>query len=144
MKRIILLSFLMCLINFSYGKYIKGVTTEEEYLYMSKGYKVAAESGLDIKSGYAIGKTISHTIGIYTFDYKTFLKINGSDTIEVGYIVKVNAKTLFGTTTAWFGIPKGNQTLLNQFFANLYSPSNQGYAEPLFKSYAAIKEIDNY
>lgn len=129
--------------NIAFGKYSKGVTTEEEYLYMSKGYKVAQESGLDIKSGYAIGKTIAHTVGIYTFEYKAFLKVNGSDTIEVGTIVKVTAKTLFGVTTAWFGIPKGNTTLLNQFFTSLYT-SSTSYAEPFFKSYAAIKEIDNF
>ncbi len=125
----------------SYATYKKGITTEEEYLYMSKGYKIAQESGLDIKAGYAIGKTTSHTVGIYTVEYKKFLKISGSDTTEVGYIVKINAKGLFGPTTAWYGIPKGNKDLLNQFFTSLYlSP---GYVEPVFKTYAMMKEIDN-
>lgn len=124
-----------------FGTYKKGVTTEEEYLYMSKGYKIAQESGLDIKAGYAIGKTTSHTVGIYTVEYKTFLKVNGSDTTEVGYIVKINAKGLFGPTTAWYGIPKGNKDLLNQFLTSLYlSP---GYVEPVFKTYTAMKELDN-
>jgi hypothetical protein len=141
MKVRTLLIVLILSIGSSYGTYKKGITTEEEYLYMSKGYKIAQETGLDIKKGYAIGKTTSHVIGIYTVEYKTFLKINGSDTTEVGYIVNINAKTLFGTTTAWYGIPKGNKDLLNQFFTTLYlSP---GYVEPVFKSYAAMKELDN-
>jgi hypothetical protein len=142
MKKVVLLMVLSCLVNITYGKYSKGITTEEEYLYMSKGYKVAVESGLDLKAGYKIGKTYSQTISLYTFEYKTLLKVNGQDTTEVGYIVKVVAKTLFGPSTYWFGIPMGNQVLLDQFFATLYSPANEGLAKPLFKSYATMKEIE--
>lgn len=141
MKKITLLSFLLCLINLSYGKYSRGITTEEEYLYMSKGYKVAIESGLDLKSGYALGKTYTQVVSIYSFEYKTLLKVNGQDTAEVGYIVKVFAKTLFGPTTYWFGIPIGNQTLMDQFFTTLYAPANESLVKPFFKTYTAMKEI---
>lgn len=141
MKKSILLLCFLSIINLMYGKYIKGVTTEEEYLYMSKGYKVAVESGLDIKSGYAIGKTYTQTVAIYSFEYKTLLKVNGQDTTEVGYIVKIFAKTLFGPSTYWFGVPMGNQTLMDQFFTTLYTPANEGLVRPFFKTYTAMKEI---
>ena len=141
MKKSILLLFFLSIINLMYGKYIKGVTTEEEYLYMSKGYKVAVESGLDLKTGYAIGKTYSQTISIYSFEYKTLLKVSGQDTSEVGYIVKIFAKTLFGPSTYWYGVPMGNQTLMDQFFASLYAPANEALVRPFFKTYTAMKEI---
>jgi hypothetical protein len=141
MKQFAVFFSFFCFINLSYGKYIKGVTTEEEYLYMSKGYKVAVESGLDLKTGYAIGKTYSQTISIYSFEYKTLLKVSGQDTSEVGYIVKIFAKTLFGPSTYWYGVPMGNQTLMDQFFASLYAPANEALVRPFFKTYTAMKEI---
>ncbi len=142
MKAATLLIVLILSIGSTFGTHKKGITTEEEYLYMSKGYKIALESGLDIKKGYAIGEIYNHTVGIYTVEYKTFLKINENDTTEVGYIVKINAKTLFGTTIYWFGVPVGNQTLLDQFFATLYAPANESLVKPFFKSYAALKEVE--
>ncbi len=141
MKKLIAFIFVAFISNITLATYKKGITTEEEYLYMSKGYKIAQESGLDIKSGYAIGNSFSYTSTIYTFEYKTFLKVSGTDTAEVGQIVKVTAKYVFGTTIYWFGIPVGNQTILDQFFTSLYAPSNESLVRPFFKSYAALKEV---
>lgn len=142
MKKSIIFTFFYCLATITYGKYSKGVTTEEEYLYMSKGYKVAIESGLDLKTGYKIGKIYKETISIYSFEYKTLLKVNGEDTTEVGYIVKIVANTLFGTTTYWFGIPMGNQILMDRFLTSLYASNYEMLIKPFFKSYATMKEID--
>ena len=109
---------------------------------MSKGYKVAIESGLDLKTGYKIGKIYKETISIYSFEYKTLLKVNGEDTTEVGYIVKIVANTLFGATTYWFGLPIGNPTLIDRFFSSLYTSNNEVLIKPFFKSYATMKEKD--
>ena len=142
MKKLILFTFFYCLVTITYGKYSKGITTEEEYLYMIKGYKVAVESGLDLKTGYKIGKIYKETISIYSFEYNTLLKVNGQDTTEVGYIVKIVANTLFGTSTYWFGIPMGNQTLMDRFLTSLYASNYEMLIKPFFKSYATMKEIE--
>lgn len=49
MKTLLSLAFLMvCTITFAQG------TTQEEYNYVTKGYKIQQESGLDMKKGYSI------------------------------------------------------------------------------------------
>lgn len=49
MKTLLFLALLMvCTIAFTQG------TTQEEYNYVTKGYKIQQESGLDMKKGYSI------------------------------------------------------------------------------------------
>ena len=50
MKKSILLFALL----FSAITFVKAQTTEEEYNYVTKGYKVQMESGLDMKKGYTL------------------------------------------------------------------------------------------
>lgn len=52
-KNYILATALMLTIMFSLTKSF-GQTTQEEYNYITKGYKVQAESGLDMKKGYTL------------------------------------------------------------------------------------------
>lgn len=49
MKKIKLLSILLFSVLVSFGQ-----TTQEEYNYITKGYKVQIESGLDMKKGYSL------------------------------------------------------------------------------------------
>ena len=46
-----------------------GVTTEEEYNYMTKGYQMQMSGGLDMKKGYMLGTTVSIKEGSYSFSF---------------------------------------------------------------------------
>jgi len=45
----------------------KGPTTLEEYNYLTKGYHIQVESGLDMKKGYRLDSLGSYVIGDYNF-----------------------------------------------------------------------------
>ena len=51
-------------------------TTLEEYNYMTKGYKIQVESGLDMKKGYYINEIGEHQIGNYHFTIKNLVREN--------------------------------------------------------------------
>jgi hypothetical protein len=141
MKKILSIILTLTICSICSAKYTKGITTQEEYLYMNKGYKIAIESGLDIKSGYAIGKTYTNIVSVYTFDYKTLLRISGKDTVEVGYIVKIYSKDMFGETIRYLGMPIGNKVLIDEVFKTVILNTST-YASSFFKSYFLIKEVE--
>lgn len=51
-------------------------TTMEEYNYMTKGYKIQIESGLDMKKGYFFKDIGEHQIGNYHFTLKNLVREN--------------------------------------------------------------------
>jgi len=51
-------------------------TTVEEYNYMTKGYKIQIESGLDMKKGYFFNDIGEHQIGNYHFTIKNLVREN--------------------------------------------------------------------
>lgn len=51
-------------------------TTMEEYNYMTKGYKIQIESGLDMKKGYFFKDIGEHQIGNYHFTIKNLVREN--------------------------------------------------------------------
>lgn len=53
-------------------------TTVDEYNYMTKGYKVQVESGLDMKKGYTINDLNTLDDGNYSFQYKALIRSNKS------------------------------------------------------------------
>lgn len=54
MRKLFLKSFIIFVIAMSHSFFIKAQTTQEEYNYLTKGYKVQMESGLDMKKGYTL------------------------------------------------------------------------------------------
>lgn len=114
-----------------------GITTEEEYNYMTKGYQMQLSSGLDMKKGYMLGTTVSIKDHDYSFNFMPLQKV-GTDTILVGYIVKARFPDLFGATTQYYGIPYGDDDLLNRCF-NSISTLNAPFTQALFKAYVKLQ-----
>ena len=71
-------------------------TTEEEFNYVSKGYKIQQESGLDDKRGYYWESLISHYVdsGTRTMNFKALYRIGDSKPCAVLLIYK-NTNTGF-------------------------------------------------
>lgn len=50
-------------------------TTQEEYNYLTKGYKETIEKGLDIKKGYLLNHIFEYSLSQnYTFTFKQFVR----------------------------------------------------------------------
>jgi hypothetical protein len=92
-------------------------TTEEEYNYITKGYKIQVSSGLDMKKGYHFNEIGHVTEGNFNFDYKYLVR--ESTNSVAGILVIINAKYLLGgLQTYYLCIPVG-QAMLGRYSADL-------------------------
>jgi hypothetical protein len=92
-------------------------TTEEEYNYITKGYKIQVSSGLDMKKGYHFNQMGKLTEGIYHFDYK-FLVRDDNNSVA-GILVVINAKYILGgLQTYYICVPVGQQ-MIARFSADM-------------------------
>ncbi len=111
----------------------KSVTTEEEYLYMTKGFKVQIESGLDNKKGYIVKSPIKYEMTNYSFEYIELIReITNS---SVGFVVKATSK-VWGNTY-YFAIPQQNEDLLNKSFLEI-SKLDDNMTTAFFQSYCLL------
>ena len=119
MKKYLALITLTVLSVACYGQAAKqpaSSTTDEEYNYLTKGYKVQIESGLDMKRGYSL-VDISDDIerGSYTFNFK-FLVREEKD--EIGAMLAVIKSSVSGRVY-YLCIPYNNATLNQQYRGQL-------------------------
>lgn len=96
---------------------VNAQTTDDEYNYMTKGFKIEQESGLDKKQGYDFDKLPIMDDGNYTFEF-TVLKRSASKDVA-GIICKAYSKN-WGNTY-YLGIPVGNLSLIEKYNASLAS-----------------------
>lgn len=101
-------------------------TTEEEYNYLTKGYKIQLESGLDMKRGYSLVNNNSTDDGKYSFEYSV-LKRNKTNEYVAILIV---AKSKVWNNTYYVCIPFENYDLYN-----LYLQSISTWDYPMSKAY---------
>lgn len=65
----------------------KAQTTLEEYNYVTKGYKVQVESGLDMKKGYQLIDIDQKATSDRTASLKKLVKVNSTDKKTVAYMI---------------------------------------------------------
>ncbi len=78
-------------------------TTLEEYNYLTKGYKVQIESGLDMKNGYALNPLNTYQYNFsdlfgeynYTFEFKQLSLTSTGEQRAILLIIKKSGKTLY-------------------------------------------------
>ena len=110
MKKI---TFLLLLISsFAYSQVS---TTLDEYNYLTKGYKIAIDSGLDLKNGYGFIEISSHNELNYQFSFNQFIR---TDTKEVCAIMVSAYSKLWGNKY-YICIPFNNSDLLSLYVNNL-------------------------
>jgi hypothetical protein len=90
-------------------------TTEEEYNYVTKGYKVQTESGLDMKKGYDFGEIAEETIGDYKFTVMCLIRVPKK---EVAALL-VKTKSANSGKTYYFCIPHDNLELSERYYQDL-------------------------
>jgi YHS domain-containing protein len=90
-------------------------TTEEEYNYVTKGYKVQTESGLDMKKGYEFGQILEETFGDYNFNVMCLIRVPKK---EIAALL-VKTKSANSGKTYYFCIPNDNEELNERYFQDL-------------------------
>jgi len=135
MKANFFLIMLMVCSLITHAQLNKSRTTEEEYNYMSRGYKMQVESGLDIKKGYSLMKPIEITIGNYSFTYIGLIRGIQTNSPFIGWIVKANSK-VWGNNY-WYSLPQDNEELLMRSFEQISTLDKQ-MTTAFFISYAKL------
>lgn len=90
-------------------------TTMEEYNYMTKGYKIQVESGLDMKKGYYFEDMGGHKIGNYVFNVKKLIRENQQEL--VGTLIISHAE--ISGKTYYTAIPVNNAELMKLYSAEV-------------------------
>jgi hypothetical protein len=90
-------------------------TTEEEYNYMTKGYKIQLESGLDMKKGYAFKDMDDITRDDY--NYKIKLLIREEKEEVAGYLFIIQPK--YSSKPNYIALPINNSVLLERYSKDL-------------------------
>ena len=90
-------------------------TTMEEYNYMTKGYKIQTESGLDMKKGYYFEEMGEHKIGNYVFNVKKLIRENLHEL--AGTLIISHAE--ISGKTYYTAIPVNNAELMKLYGAEV-------------------------
>ncbi len=85
-------------------------TTLEEFNYLTKGYKIQIESGLDMKKGYFFEEKGNHQIGNYQFTVKNLIREN---TNHLAGVLIITDAAISGKTF-YTAIPVNNAELMKQ------------------------------
>jgi hypothetical protein len=136
MKKITLL-FILFVSVFSYAQQS---TTLEEYNYMTKGYKVSIDSGLDIKKGYRVEDAMDIPIGNYRFVFKSLVRDNNT----LAGLILISTSNLWGNVY-YTAIPVNNSELSVAYFQkliewdkemlNAYSVASTSFMFDLYKDF---------
>lgn len=114
MKKLLFILF-FCGIGSTYAQQVS--TSEEEYNYLTKGYKIQLESGLDMKQGYILKTFSKSKVDAYNFEFSFLQKISGTKNTAILILAKSNVSGL----TYYFCIPFNNQKLLEQYYYSVSS-----------------------
>jgi len=96
-------------------------TSEEEYNYLTKGYKIQLESGLDMKKGYILKDMGEWEEGSYGFKFKALIREEAEEIAGILVIAKSDSWT--GVSTYYLCIPINSPDLLKRYNENLSSIS---------------------
>ena len=95
-------------------------TSMEEYNYITKGYKVQLESGLDMKKGYEFEDLNTHKAGIRTASLKKLVKVNAGKKQTAAYMIVYQKEQ---SPKEYFCIPspKSGEDVLAAYWTSLHN-----------------------
>ncbi len=107
-------------------------TTLEEYNYVTKGYRMQTEGGLDPKKGYHFNDLFERAFGNYNFVSKALIREQKN---EVGAILVIVSSKI-SQKDYYLCIPVDNIDLLQKYWADI-----SGWEKPLLLAYTQIISI---
>lgn len=130
MKSIVVLFFVLTGASaWSQGASQESKTSEEEYNYLTKGYRVQIESGLDMKKGYILQDMGDVKQGSYSFAMKVLIREAKE---ELAGILVVTKSDISGKTY-YVCIPINNPDLYSRYYADI-----NGWDESLTTAYCYV------
>lgn len=111
-------------------------TTQDEYNYLTKGYKVQLESGLDMKKGYVFGDSFIGNNGGKTFTLTPLIREERKEVCAV--LLQYKIKSVWGETLNYLCIPINNPALEEQFNKDVERLFYQDVGQTFAKSIAPL------
>lgn len=132
MKSLVLLTCLLTIITLNSFAQESSPTTVEEYNYLTKGYQIQMESGLDMKKGYRFNDMINKQMGNYHFTVKALVR-EKKDEIAALLVI---TKSHISSKTYYLCIPQGNAQLVEKYWADL-----NNWDRPISLAFAQLMSI---
>jgi len=104
-------------------------TSTEEYNFVTKGYRIQTEGGLDPKKGYHFNDLFEKQLGLYNFDAKTLIREQKNEAAAL--LIIVNSKV--SQRDYYICIPFDNAELFQRYWGDL-----SGWEKPLLLAYTEI------
>ena len=120
MKKIFLLLLLVPMFNFAQDRE-KAVTTDEEYLYLTQGYRITLATGLDVKNGYSLTHLPEVTSENHIIRYSLLKDVKTSKTKAV--LITLTKDKSRRDKVVYLCLPFNNKKLLEKFYLAANSPS---------------------
>lgn len=116
-------------------------TTREEYNYVTKGYKVQIESGLDMKKGYEVKYLDNTETEKRTATLNTLYRIDGPEKEVAAFMVVYKKK---GNPTEYICIPhpQSDEEILERYWVQLYDGVGDSSRKLQLISYLISKHMD--
>jgi hypothetical protein len=119
MKKTIILMAVFALTSI-FSNVVLGQTTLEEFNYVTKGYKVQIESGLDMKKGYEIENVDEETSGGRTVILKKLIKTTTNQKKTVAYMLTYK-KGSGATEYICIPQPSSDKEIIDLYWKTLYN-----------------------
>lgn len=110
------------LINGSFIGLLNAQTSLEEYNYVTKGYGIQLESGLDMKQGYEFEDLISKKTTFRTADSKILYRLSETGEREIAAYLIIYNKISSNTGKEYICIPHpdSDEEILTRYWNQLY------------------------
>lgn len=104
---------------------VNSQTTQEEYNYVTKGYKVQIESGLDMKKGYEITPIDTMVSGIRKVELRALYRVTGEKRVIAAYMLIYGKEIYDGYALEYFCIPHPDSPteIISQYWSALWDGS---------------------
>jgi len=132
-----LLLFFVTLNSFGQKMFVPPTqTTDEEYNYLTKGYKIQTESGLDMKKGYKFQSMETITENNYSFQYQALIREGKNEVAGISVIIRI--KYAIGAPKIYYlCVPVRNPQLLERY-ANDLNTIDERAIKPFLKYTSGI------
>lgn len=135
------IGFIIIIITMAFiSPFLKGQTSLEEYNYVTKGYKVQIESGLDMKKGYEFAEIDTVSTKIATAEIKILYRIKDSKKVIAAYMI-IYKRT--GRTTEYICVPNPNsdEEIMQKYMTALWDGYSEASSKGQLISFVLSKQL---
>jgi hypothetical protein len=137
-KNIVLIIILFCFTSFC--QLIYAQTTLEEYNYVTKGYKVQSESGLDMKKGYEFEDLDKVSTKIATAEMKCLYRVKDNKKEIAAYLI-IYKRESRDAEYICVPSPKSDDEIMRKYFSVLWDGFSETSSRGQLIAYIISKQL---